>query len=562
MSLSQLYALSKFPRVSNVSERAKVARNTSDEELFIAISGASLSHFVLKPSPKLVWSHSFPPGFTVAAVEKVDESFVIGVWNKSSKKHLIQVIQKEENGSSVVKEWEMTSKVLEIRYSYGKIIVVTADSTICYSREYIPVWTVDALYTTVYAELIENDVVLLVEHHNVKNNLHFRLLSSESHEISSKIVESQSLKNLQFTYRDGVVIQFANDEFTMYKIPHFTAFKTLTLNQLDITPKSNEKITFLSPAKDRLIIAQGHDLYFVNTNFSIVLSSINFAKSALELLYVQAPVSNRPSQQLFGVVLKEHELSGVTFTLDTNTLKDSLGKKKQQHSKTFIAVPSILEIEDKDVNVDEILCSKDFDSSLLEFLQAENDYYTEKDKVVDSKFMLAVVEHVFQSKNIPKRAMTYLLTHPLFPAVPDLLAKLRQRPRLLRQAIVTGNVSVRELINELNTTENEDIFKDIITRLLEFPKEKLDFKDLDSFKIVERIVQLNFGYELISLLIDASGLFTWNEEFVTKLQQVLNRKIEALNSASNVLAVLDQIETKSLKTVARVPVYSIEKLVI
>jgi hypothetical protein len=137
---------------------------------------------------------------------------------------------------------------------------------------------------------------------------------------------------------------------------------------------------------------------------------------------------------------------------------------------------------------------------------------------------------------------------------------LRSKPRLLRQAVVTANISINELLQELNTTDNDEIFKDVIARLLEFPREKLVFKDLDNFRIVERIISLNYGFELVSLLIDSTGFFTWNEELIEKLQETLTKKTDSMNTASKLLAVVQQVETKNLTTVSRVPVYSIEKL--
>lgn len=566
MSLSQLYALAKFPRVSNVCSRAKVATQTDDDNLYIAISGASLSHYVLKPSPKLVWSHSFPPSFEINSLVKFQGRYIVGVWNKNTRTHIIQVISALENGSEVEREWTVDSKVINLSHVADELVVSTESSTVCYSgADFKKKWAVDSLYKIVFQTIVESDVILQVEHNDDPSQeiLHLRLISSaEGLELSSKITElSTHLANLTFAHANGYLIQFANGGFTTYSLPHFQTVSQLSLSQLNIElPSSAFTLKFESPSKDRILLTVGHDIYLINMKFGIVISHIHFKKSDLELLFVQSQ-RNQRQKQLFGVVLKESELSGVTFTLDSNTLKDSLGKKASaQPSSVYRSVPSILDIKQENIDVEALLNSEDLDSSLLTFMEARNDYYTEDDKVIESKVMNVIVKHVLDSPQLPERSMTYLLTHPLFPTVKDLLARLRSKPRLLRQAIVTGNVSVNELINELNTTENEEIFKDIITRLLEFPKEKLDFKDLDSFKIVERIIQLNFGYELISLLIDASGLFTWNEELIDKLQSVLTRKIDALNSASNLYAVVGEIQANNLKTVTRVPVYSIERL--
>ncbi|CDR44593.1 CYFA0S15e00364g1_1 [Cyberlindnera fabianii] len=567
MSLSEIYTLTKFPRVSGTNERAKIATSASGpDELHIAISGASISQYVLKPSPKLVWSHSVPPSFVITAVAELDgEGYVIGLFNKTKKTHSIQVIQKLENDSKVVKEWDCNTKTISLSVIGNTIVTVHEDSVIAYNKEFEELWVVKSLYASVYSEVIENNVILVVEHDSKKHNLGFKLLSSEGAEISSKIIEfKDELANLKFAYSNGTLYKYTTDTLTLYRLPRFESYKTLNTTKIGLPAfTKSTKLTLVSPASDRLLIAQDSELYLINTNFGITVSQVSSPKnSKCEILFTQHQQKKRSNASLFAVLLRESDIAGVNFTLDTNTLRDSLGKGfTSTPSKQYI-VPSILDIKVEEFDISTITKSSDFDSSLLEFLHAEQDYYTENDRVVDSKFMHTVVSHVFESESIPERAMTYLLTHPLFPPVDGLLSKLRAKPRLLRQAVVTANVSLSELVAELNTTENEDIFKDIITRLLEFPKDKLDFKDLDSHRIVERILSLNFGHELISLLIDASGMFTWSDDLIEKLQEVLQKKIDALNAASRALAVIEQVEVKNLKTVQKVPVYSIEKLTI
>lgn len=564
MSLSDPYTLAKLPRVSGATERCKVSRTSDSEALHVGISGASISNYILKPSPKLIWSHSIPPSSVITALEDDEDRYIFGVFNKTKKIHSLQVVERLENDSKVVKEIEMESKILNIRALESGIIVITENFILGYDQDFEIQWRIKSLYKSIFSDFIEKDIILVVEHHEKKNNLNYKLISTTGTEVNSKIIESKDkFTDLKFTYSDGTLYQYHNNLITLLQLPHFQESKIIKLDELSINVQSGKDFSFQSPAQDRLLLSAGQEVYLINTNFNIVLSTTSSTKSKVEVLYTTKTKTKSSRASLFGVILGDNDISGLSITLDSNTLRDSLGKKTTNlQDESYKVVPSIFDIKDEDINVQAIIKSKDFDTALLEFLEAKNDYYTEDDKIVDSKFIKSIVFHIFKQDELPERALTYLLTHPLFPTIDGLLALLRSKPRLLRQAIVTANVSMKELNQELNLTENDEIFKDIITRLLEFPKDKLNFKDLDSFKIVERIISLDYGYELISLLIDASGVFTWGDDLIEKLQEVLNNKVEALDSASNTLAVIEQAELKHFKTVKKIPVYSIEKLTI
>jgi U3 small nucleolar RNA-associated protein 8 len=564
MSLSDLYTLVKMPRVSGVSQRAVSIRDFSSDELHVGISGASISSYILKPSPKLIWSHSIPPSFTVTSLEIYGDEIYAGIYNKAKKQHLVQVIKKLENDSELVKEIVVGSKVIDIKRSLSNLIVVLEDETISYDREYNVHWKINALYKAIYSKFIEGDLILIVEANKKQTNLNFKLVTFKGQEISSKIIESKTpFPNLTFTYNEGTLYQHFDNSLKLYRVPHFQEFKELNLFELSIMPSATQ-FSMSSPAKDRLIIAQDNDLYLINVNFEIVTAHINSPKSKLEILASERTNNklNRSVKELQSVILRETEIAGATFSIDSNSLKDALGKRYQPEDfSSFEEVPSILNIKQEQIDLAKLLKSKDLDTELLKFFNASKEYFTEEDKVVDSKFMNKIVSHVLENETeLPEKAFTYLLTHPLFPNIEGLLSRLRSKPRLLRQAVVTANISINELLQELNTTDNDEIFKDVIARLLEFPREKLVFKDLDNFRIVERIISLNYGFELVSLLIDSTGFFTWNEELIEKLQETLTKKTDSMNTASKLLAVVQQVETKNLTTVSRVPVYSIEKL--
>lgn len=202
----------------------------------------------------------------------------------------------------------------------------------------------------------------------------------------------------------------------------------------------------------------------------------------------------------------------------------------------------------------------------------------EKDRVLDSRFYYKVASLIFTkdeekqitllSKDfVPEKTLTYLLTHPLFPMEfsNGLLQSLHKFPRLVRQAIVTcPNLSCFELIQQLNVIENEEIFKDTIVRLSEeYSSEKITLEttkiistnnskrrkslqatfDLD--KIISKIINLDFGFEILNSFIDSNGLvlslhYSKTENNLDKLINKIDHKTDSLLINSQLLALVDQ----------------------
>lgn len=166
-------------------------------------------------------------------------------------------------------------------------------------------------------------------------------------------------------------------------------------------------------------------------------------------------------------------------------------------------------------------------------------YEYEKDRFVDPRFFKLITLLLFnynqntglisldeyKESKVPESGLTYVLTHPLFPTqyANGLLKVLEEFPRLQRQCIVTCvNIPCGDLILELSNTSNDEIFKDIINRLTEefsneeitsetikimkqqFNKKITNGFDLD--KIINKIIKLNFGYEVLNSFIDSNGL--------------------------------------------------------
>ncbi|GMG39525.1 unnamed protein product [Ambrosiozyma monospora] len=202
-------------------------------------------------------------------------------------------------------------------------------------------------------------------------------------------------------------------------------------------------------------------------------------------------------------------------------------------------------------------------------------FEVDKDRVVDPKFVTEIVSLVVDTVDVPhhsltiddsflpERAFTYLLTHPLFPSqfASGLLSALADYPRLLRQAIVTcPQIPCIDLIEQLSVTDNEDIFKDVITRLIEeFSNDKItqttiklieksaagEVSSFDLDKIIHTILATNCGFEILNSFIDSNGLvlslhYSKNETQLNKLYQKTQDKVNCITADTQLLTLVTQ----------------------
>lgn len=264
----------------------------------------------------------------------------------------------------------------------------------------------------------------------------------------------------------------------------------------------------------------------------------------------------------------ENENSFITFQgyLNDDDEEDQLIKNETENLNDTIEKINQLK-ENNDVKGLENVILGYLKNLSIEKIEKNNKFEvfeSEKDKFVDFKlvkfFTLILFEYLNEDEEyIPERGITYFLTHPLFPIdiAHGLISKLKLFPRLQRQAIVTCvNIPSKDLIIELNDVENDEIFKDIIKRLIEeFSTEKITNETIkiiksenskfDLDKIINNIIKLNFGYEILNSFIDSNGMilslhYSNDSNKLNKLTKQSQLKIDSLLKDHELLTLIDQ----------------------
>lgn len=373
------------------------------------------------------------------------------------------------------------------------------------------------------------------------------------------------------------------------------------LSSLDLYSRSKEQNVNAKPPRNATLLSvptvAGNTLRSKKTFALLVLK--NTKENYSQIQYVSIDVGLGKLRDAL-VSLPDSEENGaenfISFTpyISSNEISDVDAEVKYLNEQVL---KNNEEMRDVYKKLKEIKGSGDMsllESRMISYLKnapygeshSDNDfkvYEYEKDRFVDPKFFKLCTLLLFNynaqtdsisldSENIPETALTYVLTHPLFPTpyATGLLRVLEVSPRLQRQAIVTCvNIPCHDFILELSSAENDEIFKDIVNRLIdEFSSEEITQEtvkimkkkpglgsksngtgfDLD--KIIGKIIKLNYGYEVLNSFIDSNGLvlslhYANDDTQLAKLIKQTQTKVKSMIDDTALLTLVNQTLTNA-----------------
>ena len=433
-------------------------------------------------------------------------------------------------------------------------------------------------------------VLSSIKGHKVSFKL-FELFTNEKtsiKEISSTILEDFSASESKVCYQFGRLYRLSKGKIFVYALPQCQLHQTITLPQ--VNPKASQVVSFKPISSNRIILTVDNKVYILDLFHNSVLSERVFNHVKTFQLLKSAIIDSNDSSTnnktiAMGVSIKSgpnptSALEVINIDVGTGTLKDSLGKGFDTSlENTSIVLKPLFEDEDDSgkaavVNFDYEKILKEltkykgsitkFDVIFFNKLNISKDYYTDNDRFLfDQEFLKNVLDLIFENfKNEFPRTLTFLLTHPLFPVsyTKDLLTKFRDQPRLFKQAVVTcPNLPLSELLAELFSITNGELSLDISLRILQdytrdaikYELKKLSKVDLQNF--IEFIIDSNNEetsqhspqlFHLLSLVLDASGLFSLESELLEKLSQYIDKQVNIVERNNKLWHLLDDKSTK------------------
>ncbi|CAK7913313.1 U3 small nucleolar RNA-associated protein 8 [[Candida] anglica] len=379
-SLTDSFPLVTLPRISDIrlAQKAVVARPRLANQvvLDVGISRSAICSYILKPTPKLVWSHALSPTTVVDCIDVVElessaKRFAVGLTDRKSHK-LLYILRDGETTST--KTIKTSSKIISTSFSSDRehVYLVLEDCTMQVYKFSVdneqddednveideninePIYSnLNKLRNShvLYHEFIDegfglgakDGLLLLVELVNKK--VQVRLLSLDlvnSLEVKTFVLE-EVYDDSHFAYEStsGVLYRYSVKSSTLstYALPNFKLVKTISLAKR-FPSTSADSVSIACPAPSRLLLSFDDSVYLLNTKYESILDVHQQEDS--NKLVIQSTLSVKgnslKTSNTFAVYLSHNSkkndtnLNIINVNVGLGTLNECLGKGFNQIS--------------------------------------------------------------------------------------------------------------------------------------------------------------------------------------------------------------------------------------
>ncbi|KAI5959072.1 UTP8 [Candida pseudojiufengensis] len=364
-SLSNQYPITTLPRVSGVPIENKLLipqfyqNEFTTNTLDFAISKSMICSYLIKPTPKLLWSFALKPSYIVDCIDVLklgdEKIYVVGITERNLYKIIIvKTSIKLEDGiisadTLDTNEYKIENKVVGIKISNSNsIVVVYQDGKIEFvnfkNNELIKGFNFQNEGEIIYNQFIndlEDNLLLVVS--KFKTQLIYKILSINQTKPIFEIQNFQNeiLKDPIFTYISGNLYQYHDGIIDNISIPNFKKVNSTSVSSLI---QSDEKVSIKSPAPDRILLGNSNKLYLLNLKFGAKLSefkSISSSSNPVEdkvfinqIIPVKGSSQNTSLTNGFYLNLKNKDnnlyLNIIDINVGLNKLNECLGKSINQ----------------------------------------------------------------------------------------------------------------------------------------------------------------------------------------------------------------------------------------
>ncbi|CAN3365162.1 U3 small nucleolar RNA-associated protein 8 [Diutina catenulata] len=651
--LSESYPLATLPRVSDVEleDRVVVAPMASPDSNTIdfGISKSIISSYLIKPTPKLLWSYALSPSTVVDAMETTTTQdakvYAVGVTDK--KKHRLLIISRPDSDPTAHETVEvpLTARIHQIKfYKEGLYVIFSTGTISVFRRSESGSWDKDEsqgiknrrqVRWSDFITFNGQDLVVLV--FQTVKQVTYQLVAVEPSRIYEVETKTRSTSDkFEWCYSSGYLYQLnvTGQEIERLDIARFETEKKISVAPLmeaaggdDNSENTNTVAKIYAACADRLVLSYQASLFIINFKYGAVLaqqvckSSRSYPHPDQVVLRAVIPIKGLPRNcrtLAVYVNLKPKDnnvdINLVTADVGTSRLSECLGKAisvyKRPAERAFVGVSSVLdpdfvadaaaggaELNEVFEALEKCAAARDvykWERILIPYMKKEpwpsiaasikktkapkhakeytfQEMDEDTDRIVDVAFITRVVALILRHNEdgqvesvdpdfFPEYTLMYLLTSPLFPVAYTTgllqLFFVSGNITLLRQAVNTcPNLTVRELLIQLNNEVPDEVFGDLIQRLCtDFSMAEITntFKELavdyaaqiNLDKLLVRLFSVpknRYALYLLEVLIDVGGLFNWSDETVDTLNEFVERKVVALMANSFNLTLTNQV---------------------
>ena len=380
-SFTNQFPVAVLPRVGDVDLNERVAfppltalASSSDDLTVVdfAVSKSMIASYLIKPSPKLLWSYALRPSAIVESIDVLDQNadgkkyYLVGITERRNYQILLVEADVGTTADGNVnittsKEYTLTKtddRILLVKFlSLQKILVSYASGTveiISFDSEKVE----DALqsstkieskrrehviYSTMVTDLEGTLLLTVSKPTSSKTTLIYKLISI-TFDTTQSLAEVQNIQkefkldSCSFAYNAGILYQYHDARIEAISIVNFTNTKhTLALDSI-IEP--NFAVSLRAPAPDRVLLANGDKLYLINVKYGALLSEYKSVSSSsnpvadivsiCQVISVKGQSQNTLNTTAFYLNLKNKDknlyLNVVDVNVGQNKLSECLGK--------------------------------------------------------------------------------------------------------------------------------------------------------------------------------------------------------------------------------------------
>lgn len=609
--LGESYSLAELPRIPDLPLTARVAVHESQkssqhhtpETIDLGISKLSIASYVLKPTPKLLWSYPLSPNTVVDSMDVKGLLYLVGLTERLKNKLLL--IQKSSDESVSARELQLLAPACAVKFSLSKHIYVLLQTG---HLELFQYDTQDELslskgseivnafgsssksFSVVYHTFIsnhnfkhKNDLLFYVEASKNMRKIRYHLLAldgAKTFEIYETSVETAKNQHIIYAYADGIIYGFdtiSKELSSSSLMKPQNSIKSISLTSLVGESDSKTLYALQAVSSDRILLSFKSLVFLINFKFESLLGDHTNNSGNEVYLAFALPVEGKTSnsKNSFALYLnfedktKTCKLKLILVDVGLNTLSESLGKslyKKSSetnwsglpdlnekdlevaNSQSVAALESVLKSLTKDKSKSKV---QDFDKHVVQFLKGSAEKIKSykfshiTDRVVDQRFIALILSLIFQFN---EDSTLQIIDEAFLPE--NALMYLFTHP-LYPSKYAAGLLMIlsqlnqpkllKQAIDHCSAISIDELIAELINLIV--LTDEMNLEDQDEAQYI-----LSFLRATVDRLIKDYSL----PQITSKLQEVLNIEFETANKKlDRMLAVLININTNNSWTLVQ-----------
>lgn len=350
--------LATLPRVQDLPLSKKlILPKVSDTDatfLKVGIAKSFVGTYVLRPTPKLVWSFPLSPAAVLECMDEYTESstdseeshrglYAMGITERKSNRLLV-VDSRADEPISI--EAKLTNRPHAVRFiSSDEVAVICEGYIAIYKLEdgqleemestNIPL---DRILFHQFISEFSNELLVLIAGTSA-GKLVYKLISLDFSSLFFEVKSSQEFdftNDNQYTYNSGILYQLIPETkiINCIQISDFKIKQTINISSLFTTSKHSDASSILSPAPNRLLISLGNTINLLNVTFESLLAQYTIEKSDLialaQVVKVKGSSINTRKTNVYFVSHNNKKNTTQLFVMNVDTalnkISDCLGK--------------------------------------------------------------------------------------------------------------------------------------------------------------------------------------------------------------------------------------------